>query len=183
MIAPADYSNPGKGLIEVALSRVAAENPNSRKGAIFFNPGGPGGDGLNLAPVFGSLWSIANPSDPLGSKFLQISQEYDLIGFSPRGVGSSTQLLCQLPNSFYLPTKFPELAQGIQNQYNLYENTELNAKSCQANPLTPYINSDATARDMDLARSLLGDPKLSYIGYSYGTWLGAWYTFISFSRG
>lgn len=178
MIAPIDYSNPSKGTIEVALSKVAAVNPDDRKGAIFFNPGGPGGDGLSLAPTFGMLWSSASDTDPLGIKFRQISQDYDLIGFSPRGVGSSTQLVCQLPNSFYLPTKFPELGQGIQNQYNLYDNTELNASACQVNGLSPYINSDATVRDMDLARTLLGDAKLSYIGYSYGTWLGAWYAAV-----
>lgn len=178
MIAPLDYSDISKGTIEVALSKVAAEDPADRKGAIFFNPGGPGGDGLGLAPVFGKIWSGANDTDPLGAKFLEISKEYDLIGFSPRGVGSSTQLLCQLSNAFYLPTKFPELGQGIQNQYNLYDNTELNASACQANGFSPYVNSDATVRDMDLARSLLGDAKLSYIGYSYGTWLGAWYAAV-----
>jgi pimeloyl-ACP methyl ester carboxylesterase len=51
----------------------------------------------------------------------------------------------------------------------------LTAEISLKNPLTPYINTEQTVRDMDLIRHLLGDEKLNYIGYSYGTWLGAWY--------
>ena len=63
-------------------------------------------------------------------------------------------------------------AENIQN--NLL-NARLKAKACLSNPLTPYINSDATARDMDIIRCVLGDDKLNYLGISYGTWLGTWY--------
>lgn len=175
MIAPADYSNPSLGNIQVALSKVSARVPSERSGSIFFNPGGPGGDGLGLAPRFGVLWSDANPSNPLGAKFSQLSDEYDLIGFSPRGTGSSTALQCQQLGSTLYPLNFTESLYGEQNQYTQYLNQGLIASACRANELTPFINTDATARDMDLARSLLGDAKLSYVGYSYGTWLGTWY--------
>ncbi|MDD3266465.1 MAG: alpha/beta fold hydrolase [Burkholderiales bacterium] len=175
MVAPADYSNPSLGNIEVALSKVSAEIPSERQGSIFFNPGGPGINGIGDAPIAGILWSDADEQNPLGAKLKQLSNRYDLIGFSPRGVSSSTALVCQQSGKVQYPLNFNESLTSINNQKSLYMNAEVTAKVCQTNKLTPFINTDATARDMDLARSLLGDAKLSYIGYSYGTWLGTWY--------
>lgn len=57
----------------------------------------------------------------------------------------------------------------------------MTAEACAKNPLTRYINTDATARDMDLMRHLLGDEKFNYYGISYGTWLGTWYTALFLS--
>ena len=174
MRAPLDYANPGLGELQVALLKVAAEQPQQRLGAILFNPGGPGGDGLNLAPLYGALWSNANPEDPTGRRLKDMSNRYDLIGFSPRGVGASSSLTCSSP-------ELKEIQQHLtfdrspQNLKNAQHNARLLAQACSKNPLSKYVHTEATARDMDLVRELLGDAKLNYIGYSYGTWLGSWY--------
>ncbi len=174
MRAPLDYAQPWKGELTVALTRVAAEQPAERRGAILFNPGGPGADGLEFAPLYGALWADANPQSEQGRALKQLSNQYDLVGFSPRGVGASTQLYCA-SNEFEKETQSLNTDRSPQNLQNALYNARLQAQTCRKNPLTPYINTDQTARDMDLIRELAGDAKLNYIGYSYGTWLGAWY--------
>ena len=174
MRAPLDYAQPWKGELAVALTRVAAEQPAERRGTILFNPGGPGGDGLIFAPMFGALWADANPESAQGQALKQLSNHYDLVGFSPRGLGASTQLYCA-SNEFEKQIENLSTDRSPQNLQNALFNARLTAQTCQKNPLTQYINTDQTARDMDLMRALAGDAKLNFIGYSYGTWLGAWY--------
>lgn len=94
MRAPLDYDNPSRGEVSVALMRIAAEDPAKRQGAIWFNPGGPGGDGLILAPLFAATWTGANPANATGALYKQMAQQFDIIGFSPRGTGASTRLYC-----------------------------------------------------------------------------------------
>ncbi len=177
MRAPLDYANPALGELKVALLRVSAEQPQQRLGAILFNPGGPGGDGLTMGTDFGLLWSTANTADPAGKLLKDMSNRYDMVGFSPRGVGASTTLVCgsselkQIENNL----TFDRSPQNIKSAQH---NARLKAQTCAKNPLTKHIHTDATVRDMDLVRSLLGDAKLNFIGYSYGTWLGAWYASV-----
>ncbi len=174
MRAPLDYAKPGQGELAVVLIKVAAEQPTERRGAILFNPGGPGGDGLVFAPMFGALWADANPQSPQGPALKQLSSQYDLVGFSPRGVGASTRLYCA-SNEFGKEVRNLTTDRSPQNLQDALHNARLEAQTCRKNPLTQYINTEQTARDMDLVRELAGDAKLNYIGYSYGTWLGAWY--------
>ena len=171
---PLDHDEPRKGTIDFALLRVAAGDPSRRRNAIFINPGGPGSDGLRFGASYGTLFAIADPTNPLGAKLRQISDEYDVIGFSPRGVGSSTNLTCALDAEYRLQL-LPSAVFTPENLGAIYENQILIARACRANPLTPYIHTDAVVRDMDLARRALGDEKISYLGFSYGTWLGLWY--------
>lgn len=174
MRAPLDYSQPGLGELQVAVLRVAAEQPRQRSGAIVFNPGGPGADGLGLAALFGALWRGANPASPEGQALLQLSNRYDMIGFSPRGVGASSSLTCISPELKEIESSLV-FDRSPENLAAALRNARLEAQACRKNPLTKHIHTDATARDMDLLRSLLGDAQLNYIGYSYGTWLGGWY--------
>ncbi len=174
MRAPLDYAKPSQGELTVALLKVSAEQPHRRVGMIMFNPGGPGTDGLDFAPRFGSLWADANPDSPSGKTLKELSNRFDLIGFSPRGLGASSRLYCA-SNELRLPSNNANLDRSESNLQAVLHNTRLEAQACLKNPLTRAINTDATARDMDLVRELAGDERLNYVGYSYGTWLGAWY--------
>jgi len=174
MRTPLNYDDPSKGDVQIALLRVSAEDPQQRLGAIMFNPGGPGGDGLYLSIAFSTMWAGADINDPVGNLYRQMSQRYDLIGFSPRGTGASTNLICPSDELFKYEATIA-VDESQENIDNILNNSRLIAENCSKIPQTPYMNSETTAKDMDLMRHLLGDSKFNYIGFSYGTWLGTWY--------
>ena len=176
---PTDYANPDGGDIEVALLRVAAGDPSRRRGAIVINPGGPGEDGLAYSLLFGYLWSEANPATASGAAafFKEVAQCYDLVGFSPRGTGSSTRL-ARASEQRLEPALVLSADRGAANISANMANAKAKAELLLADPLTRSIDSDSTARDMDIIRAVLGDEKLHYLGISYGTWLGTWYAGI-----
>ncbi|MFI7658206.1 alpha/beta hydrolase [Micromonospora parva] len=152
---PRDWHNPGDGAtIQVRISRTVASG-SDRKGILLVNPGGPGGSGLSLAPY------VARSAPAL-------AEHYDVIGFDPRGVGQSTPLLCTVT---YRDT---------DNTNDLI--TRANVAGCRSTELTKYITTEQTTYDMDFIRVLLGERKLNYLGYSYGTWLGTWYAATFGSR-
>ena len=173
--APLDWQNSGRGDVSIAVMRLAAAQPAKRRGALFFNPGGPGIDGLSSVFHLWGAFADSLPESPQGARQLRLLDEYDMVGFSPRGTGASTRLECATNE---LERSVDHSAAGWEapaNLANLHYNGSKTAQACAKTPLAPYINTDATARDLDLLRGLLGDDKLNYVGYSYGTWLGAWY--------
>ena len=177
MTVPIDYRHPSHGHLEIALSKVSAGNPRAKIGSLFMNPGGPGGSGLSLAPDEAMFFDQADSSTAPGAQLHQLSERYDFIGFDPRGVPSSSPLTCEL-NQFYQPEFVATQDQSADNFNNIYSNQQLDAQACRSSALTPFVNSDATARDLDRARQLMGLRKLDYYGYSYGTWLGVWYASV-----
>jgi hypothetical protein len=96
MRAPMDYSQPARADVSVALLRVAAGTPAQRRGAIAMNPGGPGGDGLSMPFHLYGAFTSPSPETQQAQQLRQqqLLDEYDLIGFSPRGTGASSQLNC-----------------------------------------------------------------------------------------
>ena len=174
MRAPLDYANPSLGELQVAFLKVSAEQAEKRIGAILVNPGGPGGDGLTFGLSFTEFFALGNPADPTGKLLKDMSNRYDMIGFSPRGLGASSTLTCSSSELFEIENSLI-FDRSPQNIKSAQHNARLKAQACAKNPLTKHIHTEATARDMDLMRSLLGDDKLNFMGFSYGTWLGAWY--------
>ncbi|TDD59613.1 alpha/beta fold hydrolase [Kribbella antibiotica] len=158
VVVPINYKKPGDGNLSVAISRRKAADPKQRQGVLLLNPGGPGGDGL-MMPNWMKKEKIAGP--------------FDLIGFDPRGVGRSTPLRCEVPPKEQLfdtrPTdkQFAEIAADAKAQ----------EEGCEAagGGIRKYISTMNTARDMDVIRGVLGEKKINFFGYSYGTLLGATY--------
>ncbi|GAB3705573.1 alpha/beta fold hydrolase [Mariniluteicoccus flavus] len=144
---PRDWYRARDGqTIKVEISKVPAKNPAKRRGIMLLNPGGPGGSGLGWGPAI----QLRSPD---------VAEAYDTIGFDPRGVGQSTKLVCTYDS----------------NAKTQAEAAKKYADGCLQNPLTPFITTRQTTLDMDFVRHLLGERKMSYIGYSYGTWLGGSY--------
>jgi len=150
---PLDYADP-RGDIEVALLKVAAGNPQRRRGAILINPGGPGEDGLPYSLLFGYLWGEANPATGTGAGklFREIAQYYDLVGFSPRGTGSSTQLRCISAESLKPATTSPRRRSGKYPEICSFPpEGEMHEQSVDA-----LYQIDA-CRDMDIHTVRVGD--------------------------
>ena len=174
MRAPMDWAKPERSDVFISVMRVAAADPAQRLGALVFNPGGPGADGLVQTLRLINAFDQSNPQSQQGALQLRLLASYDMVGFSPRGSGASTRLQCATNELQRFVAQSPN-AQSDGNLANLTYNDRKIAEACLRGPLTPYINTDAIARDMDLLRELLGEDKLNYVGYSYGTWLGGWY--------
>lgn len=170
---PMDYADPAGAEIQIGVMRVKALASETRAEPLFLNPGGPGGEGYLFGLVFAQAlmdadeWTPANPN-------YQLQQRFDLIGFDPRGVGTSTALECA--SDAWLEGVDNSLAgRTPENIAAQTRNTQAIAAACAGNPLTRHIHTDATARDLDLMRQILGGEKLHFYGASYGTWLGLWY--------
>jgi pimeloyl-ACP methyl ester carboxylesterase len=175
--APLDYQNPDGLQISLSMLRVKAADAADSKPNLFFNPGGPGQDGLKYSLEYAKLLSDGSKDSVLGRKYQELSDAYNFVGFSPRGVGASTRIICA-GNEFVYKTDSTKWGEDAQNIRNITDAARYHATNCQKNPVADYIHTDATARDMDLMRHLLGDAKLHYYGISYGTWLGFWYASI-----
>lgn len=164
--APLDWEDPGKGEITLSVVRHRAEG--TPVGSLLTNPGGPGASGVDL---------ILNSLDfAVGADLIE---NFDVIGFDPRGVGDSTAVTCydapQMDDYLY---GIPSAARGTAEwEAELLDAHKKFAEACDANSggILPYITTVNAARDMDLIRALLGDKQLNYLGYSYGTFLGATY--------
>lgn len=158
IVVPMDYRNPDAGNLSIAISRLKASDPARRQGVLLLNPGGPGGDGL-LMPSFFRNDAVAKP--------------FDLIGFDPRGVGRSTQLNCEVPAS----EPFFDTRPTDDQFGRLAADALAEERACEqaGGGLRKFISTANTARDMDVIRAAIGEKKINYLGFSYGTYLGAVY--------
>lgn len=172
--APLDYKHPDGLKIKVSVLRVQAADAPEKKPHLFFNPGGPGGDGLNLSLAYSQMLAGGNPNTALGAIYKKVSESFNFVGFSPRGVGASTNLQCSGNEQVYAQDSSAD-GENAENIRRITDSARYMAVNCQKNPISDFINTDATARDMDLMRHLFGDEKMHYYGISYGTWLGFWY--------
>ncbi|WP_420118291.1 alpha/beta fold hydrolase [Micromonospora sp.] len=165
---PLDYDKPKGATTEVALLRVKARDQQARIGSLFLNPGGPGGSGTDIA--------LAAPSF-LGDDLLD---RFDIVGVDPRGVAASTNVRCfpsvkeQTRAYAGLNVAFP-WTKAEEKAYLKSAKAVGRACSTTGRPLTSAMSTAEVARDMDVLRRTVGDQKLSYLGFSYGTALGQYY--------
>lgn len=166
---PRDWAAPDAGRdLVVSISRVAASGEHV--GSLLLNPGGPGGQGTSLPGELGALQP-------------QLHESYALIGMDPRGTGQEGGTAPeQLPEVCKVPvdrlSQRTDLDARDRSADSIAEHLKAPravAEACQSKAITPYITTWQTAHDMELIRILLGESKLDYLGYSYGTWLGAKY--------
>lgn len=172
---PLDHMNPALGVLELDITRVSAALPAGREGALFTNPGGPGAEADAFAVLLASIWK-GYAEQPQGEAYRHLVNAYDVIGMTPRGMGSSlqSQLVCQSDEEIVAQHDMSE-DRSPANIEAIQHNAGVLARGCASQRLAPYINTEQTARDMELVRVLLNERQLNYFGNSYGTWLGAWY--------
>ena len=172
---PLDYDNPQGQTITVALKKLPSTS-SSPRGSVFLNPGGPGGSGISLIESNAELYKSGDLSEVLAN--------YDVIGFDPRGVGQSTPITCWTPEDVQAilagqaEVPFSPLTPG--SAADIVTQGSREAAACEEHTEVPEIldhaDTRSVARDMDVMRALVGDKDLNYLGYSYGTYLGAVYT-------
>lgn len=160
---PLDYNDTQKEDIELALARSRASG--KRLGSLLINPGGPGGSGVDL---------LKNSEDMFSE---QVFSTFDVVGFDPRGVSRSHPIECTTDAQ-----KDESLAESLDlgtvagRETSIADMKEF-AQRCQEKnaDLARYLDTVSAARDLDILRAVLGDKKLSYLGYSYGSFLGETY--------
>ncbi|WP_380282962.1 alpha/beta hydrolase [Kitasatospora purpeofusca] len=155
---PLDYRRPDGRTIGVALARLPATDPAHRLGTLFYNPGGPGVPARHLALALRQ----AAPA---------LAARYDIVGMDPRFVGASTPLDCGWP------TAGPGSAGPERLTFDRSAEVakDLAARCAPYRDLLPHASTRNTARDMDLVRTVLGEPTIAYLGSSYGSYLGEVY--------
>lgn len=161
MQVPLDYAQPDIGTITVALLRRPATEPGRKVGSLVVNPGGPGGSGMA---------HVANmqPNNPVGNRF-------DVVGFDPRGVGASqprVQCLTDAERDAQRLRPKGETADAVEADNKFF------VEKCAQRSgidLLRNVGTRDVVRDVDVLRAVLGDKKLTYLGYSYGTRLGTLY--------
>jgi len=156
---PVDYDQPDGPTLTLSIARAPAQG--ERIGALFVNPGGPGG----TATDFVSAMEFSLPSD--------IVEHFDIVGVDPRGLGSSEIDCGDNPD--------PQELYGVDYTIDSPEDTTalldvsqeyVDACEAAAGDLLPFLGTENVARDIDAVREAMGDEQLSYLGYSYGTAIG-----------
>jgi len=168
---PLDYSHPNGRQVRLAVVRIPARDPSRRIGSLFVNFGGPGGDAV------ATIKSIASsPGD--GNIFAALNQRFDIVGFDPRGVGESTPAIdCRANQETQGVYRQPFTTPDTANAGRLVQQDQRYINRCVSlnGDILPYVSTANVARDMDNLRAAVGDRKLTYLGFSYGTFLGATY--------
>ena len=158
---PIDYDNLDLGEFSIAVMKRETQRPI---GNLVVNPGGPGGSGVDYAYSYAGVFTQ------------KIIDNYNIVGFDPRGVGRSAPIDClndSQTDQAYASSSYPENSSELAK---LRQESKAFAESCSAdNKYLAFYSTANAARDMDILRALLGDQKLNFLGKSYGTYLGTLY--------
>ena len=166
MRVPLNWADVTSKKISITVLRIRSASQHDRIGSLVINPGGPGGSGIDAA--------LSLAVDELPAAILD---RFDIVGFDPRGIGLSDPIQCITDKQKDAELSLPaDPTTDAQWQASITDATKV-AQNCYTEyggDLTYYSTAE-TARDMEALRAKLGDPKLTYLGYSYGTLLGAEY--------
>ena len=164
---PLDYDRPRGATISIALTRLPATDRRRRIGSLFLNPGGPGGSGVDFVVGAGPFLYTD-----------EVRARFDLIGFDPRGIYRSTALQCfDSPDEWgpwFIPIAFP-ITREEERMWIAADRFLTSACERRAGPIIDHMSTANVARDLDVLRAAVGDQKLTYAGYSYGSYLGNTY--------
>jgi len=160
---PLDYGDPNGETIELSLIRIKARDQDRRLGVLMANPGGPGGSANDFVRIWRSLLSG------------DIRDRFDIVSFDPRGVGESSPIVCH-DTLQALVAVDPDPDTEAEWQAAKAASQKF-ADECadEYGDILSHVGTKNVARDMDEIREALGEEKLNYVGYSYGTSLGAVY--------
>lgn len=166
MRAPLDYAKPDGPQIKLAVSRKKATGPGKRLGSLLVNPGGPGGSAIGYLQSYAAL---GYPEE--------VRARYDMAAVDPRGVARSEPVTCLDGKQMDAYTQTDVTPDDEREAAELSASFKKFAAGCErrSGEVLPHVSTVEAARDMDILRAVLGDEKLSYVGASYGTFLGATY--------
>ncbi len=149
---PFDYARPELGVFTLPLTRLRALDDDLRQGVLLVNPGGPGAPGTSLAQNAAYYFSK------------DLMNHFDIIGWDPRGTGASTP-------TFDCGDSYSDF---FANERTVASTQKFVDVCAAKNPeIISYMSTEASARDMNAIRLALGEKKISYFGFSYGSTLGA----------
>ncbi|MDN3026319.1 alpha/beta hydrolase [Streptomyces sp. S.PB5] len=166
MKAPMDYDKPGDGDVRLAVARKKATGSGKALGSLLVNPGGPGGSAIGYLQAYAGIGYPA-----------EVRARYDIVAVDPRGVARSEPVECldgRAMDAYTQTDTTPDDAEETDELVAAYKDF---AEGCGAHSpeLLRHVSTVEAARDMDILRAALGDTKLTYVGASYGTFLGATY--------
>ena len=161
---PVDYSRPDGATLNLAVTRLRTEG-NKRIGSLLLNPGGPGASGVNYLQQ--AYTAITAP----------VRESYDLVSFDPRGTGNSKPIDCVTDSQLdeFLSADVTMDTPADVAAWDQIAKRFAAGCAQRTGPLLGEVDTDNVARDLDVLRTVLGDETLHYLGYSYGTYIGARY--------
>jgi pimeloyl-ACP methyl ester carboxylesterase len=160
--APLDHARPGGRTVRIALARVPARG--TAEGTLLVNPGGPG----NAGRAWAARTAARLPDD--------LRDRYDVIGFDPRGTGASTPAAACDPD-YFAPVRPDSVPRSRADEAELVDRAADYAAACgeRNGDLLDHLTTVDSARDIETVRAALGVERIDFLGYSYGTYLGAVY--------
>ena len=166
MRAPLDYARPGEGDVRLAVARKQATGKGKPLGSLLVNPGGPGGSAIGYLQQYAGIGYPA-----------KVRARYDMVAVDPRGVARSEPVKCLDGRQMDTYTQTDTTPDDRKETDELVGSYKKFAEGCgkHSAELLRHVSTVDAARDMDILRAALGDSKLTYVGASYGTFLGATY--------
>ena len=168
---PRNWAAPQPGeTYDVAMIRIRSATQRNRIGSLLINPGGPGGSGIDTA-------AYLSYGQAMGGLPTEVTYRFDIVGFDPRGVGRSDPIKCisdKDQDATFAAEPDPRTDAEFQQVVALNKRV---AEGCgrRYGAQLPLFSTEQAARDMDAIRAAVGDQKTTYLGWSYGTLLGATY--------